>query len=95
MLLAEAVLLIALQSQPAPEPTVPVILHPDLPIFVMTVRHAERRLATETDPKWRAALVWALGTRPTQSVTKLESWDRERERWQRQPANGKLFGGDP
>jgi hypothetical protein len=100
MLLAElareAVLLIALsQPQPAPEPTVPVILHPDLPIVVMSVSRAEKWLATETDPKWRAALVWALGTRPTRSDVKLESWDRERERFQRQPVNGKMFGGDP
>jgi hypothetical protein len=77
------------------EPTVDVVLTPDQPIVTMSVAEAERVRLTTTDPKLRAALVWALGTRPTQSVTKLESWDRERERWQRQPVNGKLFGGDP
>jgi hypothetical protein len=94
--LAEAVLLIALsQPQPVPEPTVPVILHPDLPIFVMTVRHAERRLATETDPKWRAALVWALGTRPDKP--KCITWEQhvaETASWYRAPKREYVSCGD-
>lgn len=89
----ELILGLALLQQPA-EPTVPVILHPDQPIVTMTVVDAERRLATEQDPKWRAALVWALGTQPStqlahkplSEMTAVERGEHERKRWTRPAA---------
>jgi hypothetical protein len=92
-MLAELTLGLAL-SQLATEPTVPVILTPDQPIVTMTVAEAERRLASETDPKWIAALVWALGTRldntpthkPLIEMTATERGEHEFRRWTRRAA---------
>lgn len=84
-------LILFIPQNPKPE-TVSVVLTPDQPIVTMTVNEAEKRIEDpKTDPKLRAAIVWALGTRYVRpEPVRLRPDDEFRERFQRQPAQSPI-----
>jgi len=82
---AELALICALALQSSPTVTV-VTDWPVQEVRVMKVEEAERLLATTSDPKLRASLILALGTRITAPEPHgLTAREFERARWRRLP----------
>src|SRR5690349_13157171 len=94
-MLGLALALLLMQSLP-PDTKVALVLGPEpTRVEIVTLAQAEReyqelskqlKLTAEQQHR-RAALIDSLGTLPSPAPkVRLASWDLERERWQRQPA---------
>lgn len=72
-MIAVKLTLMLILSQSATEPTVTLVFGLNEPSVTMTVAEAQKRLETETDPKWQVALVLALGTKNGCSVGQVDA----------------------